>query len=179
MARKATVAAAIAFLIWFMARQAGRSERMLTVDDARALVRDLNRTEFNGWFREDDVLAIMKIESNFDPMAQRFEAHIITEVTPHGDASLGIMQVLYSTAVDRGYTGKPLGLLDPRVGTRMGMRQLLWSHEFLSDRLGRAPTTREWIGSYNAGVGNALKGNIPERYVEKWVRERARLAGVG
>jgi len=132
-------------------------------------VQRINAGEFGGIFNPADVMAVIEIESSFQPNAQRFEAHL-------NDASIGLMQTLYSTAVDRGYQGGPAGLFDPETSIRFGMRQLKWSFDFLATRLGREPTQEEWIGSYNAGVGNVLKGNIPSGYVTKWRRARARWA---
>ena len=167
----------IALVGWFIQQQFMRARRRLPVSEVRGIVRGLNAGEFGGWFREDDVLAIVQIESGFDPEEKRFEAHVKTPATPNGDVSIGLMQVLYSTALDRGHLGGPAALFDPVVNVRMGMRQLLWSHEFLTARLGRAPSIPEWIGSYNAGVGNVLRGNIPDLYVARWVRARADLSG--
>ncbi|TAN55364.1 MAG: lytic transglycosylase domain-containing protein [Magnetospirillum sp.] len=138
--------------------------------DVVALVQQINAVEFGGWFDPADVLAVIQIESSFQPTAYRAEPQI-------GDASYGLMQVLYSTASDRGYGGDPAGLFDPEVNIRIGMAQLLWSWQFLSSRMRAAPSKEQWIGSYNAGVGNALKGYVPWGYVAKWTAARLAWAG--
>ncbi len=169
-------AVGVGLIAWFIAQQFQRARGSLSVADVASIVETINRGEFNGWFRLVDVLAIVQIESSFDPDAHRFEPHVRTALTPEGDSSVGLMQILFSTAVDRGYLGGPAALFDPVVNVRFGMRQMLWSWEFLAARLGRTPSTAQWIGSYNAGVGNVLKGRIPEIYVARWVRAREALS---
>lgn len=161
--------AVLAFAWWFFRNQAsaaplGNGASMK--DQARAIIDQVNAEEFGGWFDPADVMAIIEVESSFDPNAYRYEAKL-------DDASIGLMQVLYRTALDRGLAGGPAALYDPALNIRIGMRQLKWSFDYLADR-GGAPTTDQWIGSYNAGVGNALKGYVPLAYVAKWKAERAR-----
>lgn len=150
---------------WILAKRAEASAVRLTPEQARALVTEINARDFGGWFSVPDVLAVIDIESAFDPWAYREEAHL-------GDASIGLMQILTSTARDRGYTGDPKGLFDPVTNIRLGMAQLKWSHDYLAARLGSVPEAL-WIGSYNAGVGNAMKGYTPLTYVARWKLARA------
>lgn len=135
------------------------------------IVARVNAEEFGGWFSVADVLAVVEIESGFDPTAYRSEPQL-------GDASRGLMQLLLSTALDRGFQGAPEALFDPETNIRLGMRQLKWSWDYLAQRRGE-PTVDQWIGSYNAGVGNVLKGYIPFSYVAKWrdARDRWRASG--
>jgi soluble lytic murein transglycosylase-like protein len=144
-----------------------RTAERISVERAADIIDFWNQAEHAGGFDVRDVLAIVAIESAFDPAAHRDEPHI-------GDASRGLMQVLLSTARDRGFVGDPAWLYDPVVSVQIGLRQLAWSRRFLADRLGRSPTEAEWIGSYNAGVGNVLKGFIPLTYIAKWERARER-----
>jgi len=139
--------------------------------DIAGLVRTLNQVEFGGWFDPADVLAVIEIESNFDARAYRAEPRL-------NDASRGLMQVLLSTARDRGFDGPPEGLFDPETNIRAGMAQLRWIWDYLADRLGEVPSDAQWIGAYNAGVGNVMKGYLPLSYVTRWSRARARLRGV-
>lgn len=143
--------------------QGGDTAPPMSVPD---MVKAINAEEFGGWFNPADVLAIIEIESSFRADAYRAEPQI-------GDASYGLMQVLYSTARDRGYQGPPEGLFDPATNIRIGMRQLKWSWDFLAARLRGGPTTAVWIGSYNAGVGNAINNYVPWAYVAKWQAARA------
>lgn len=136
----------------------------LTKDQAIQLASWLNANEFGGWFNRDgrrtsDVVAIFQIESNFDPEAIG-DLHL-------PDKSWGIGQVRGTTAADRGVSD-PRALLEPTTGALISMAQLQWSWNFLASRMGRNPTIREWIGSYNAGVGSILKGRFPESYYQKW-----------
>lgn len=163
------LAAAAGLFAWLVAKTIeGQSER-LAAGQVLAMIDKLNNEEFGGWFDPMDVLAVVQVESSFRPRVMRYEPHL-------GEASLGLSQVLLSTARDRGYAGGPGGLLDdPYMNLRMGMRQLHWSHEYLAGRLGRAPSRAQWLGSYNAGVGNVMKGNIPLSYVGKVDQARANL----
>ncbi len=133
--------------------------------DVVGLVQAINANEFGGWFDVADVLAVIQIESSFRPNAYRAEPQI-------GDASYGLMQVLSTTAADRGYDGPPEGLFDPETNIRVGMAHLKWSWDYLARRMGSAPSRSLWIGSYNAGVGNALKGYTPWGYVAKFEAAR-------
>lgn len=164
------LAAAAGLFAWLVAKTIeGQTER-LEPGQVLAMIDKLNREEFGGWFDPRDVLALVEVESSFRPRVMRYEEHL-------GEASLGLTQVLLSTARDRGYAGGPGGLLDdPYMNLRIGMRQLRWSHDYLASRLGRAPSREQWFGSYNAGVGNVSKGNIPLAYVGKIDRARAALA---
>jgi len=138
--------------------------RNFTRDDARALVEYFDAVEFGGWFSRagrahGDVLGVFNVESNFDPDAIG-DRHL-------SDMSWGIGQVRGTTAGDFGVTD-PRALLDPATGVLTSMRYLKWAYEFLTDRMGRAPNLSEWIGSYNAGVGNVLRGFLPDQYLARW-----------
>lgn len=143
---------------------------MTAREKAAALVLYHNLFSFGGWFtgeprRMADVLAVFAIESryNFDAIG---DLHL-------EDKSWGIGQVRGTTAGDYGITD-PRELLKPSKGVLVAMKHLKWSHTFLKNRLGRAPTFEEWIGSYNAGVGNVLRGYIPREYVARWKLEAGR-----
>lgn len=63
------------------------------------------------------IKAVIGTESGFDPNAYREEPKI-------GDASYGLMQILYSTATSLGYKGNPQGLLEPRTNIMLGTKYL-------------------------------------------------------
>ncbi len=68
---------------------------------------------------------IIAQESGFNPNATRQEPAVYCAATGQtGDASYGLMQVLYCTALGLGYTGSPLGLLDPDTNVQLGMQLL-------------------------------------------------------
>ena len=162
---------AVAFALfagWMLTEQWGK-RRAVEASQLAALIQDINLRYFGGWFDWRDVAAVVQVESSGNPDAYRYEAAL-------GESSIGLMQTLYSTAVDRGYTGGPAGLLDPATSLYYGMAQLKWSFDYLSGRLARTPTLDEWIGSYNAGVGNVLKGFIPAEYVERWKSARLKFS---
>lgn len=167
----AALLAAGGAVAWLYMREREAMATRLTAAQVAALVTNLNAGEFGSWFRVGDVVAVAEIESAFDPAAVREEPQI-------GDRSLGLMQVLTTTARDRGYSGTAAGLLDPIVNLRIGMRHLKWSHDYLARAFGRPPTAAEWIGSYNAGVGNVVhRGWWSAGYVAKWAEAVQRYAG--
>jgi soluble lytic murein transglycosylase-like protein len=118
----------------------------------------------------DEVLAYCQIESSFNPRAYRWEAHL-------GEASYGLMQVLESTARDRGLIGPPSDLYEPEIGLAIGCAHVIWTRDFLASR--GAPSDPLSVAlAYNAGVGNALRGRTVRAYGEKWLAARARFGGV-
>lgn len=139
---------------------------VMAPSDVLEIVRRVNDQEFGGWFNVTDVMAVIEIESSFRPGAYRAEPHL-------NDGSRGLMQILLSSARDRGFGGAPDDLFEPETNIRFGMRHLKWSHDFLSQRLGDVSLSA-WIGSYNAGVGNALKGYFPTQYIAKFMAARAK-----
>ena len=108
------------------------------------LIRSIKRK--NGWEHIPDGLTLATIdsESSFNPDAIRQEPAI-------NDASYGLMQILYSTAKDRGYKGLPEGLFDPETNITFGTAYQAWLYRRYQD----------WdavIHSYNEGPGNYDKG---------------------
>lgn len=115
------------------------------------------------------IMGIMQTESSFNPRAYRAEPQI-------NDASYGLMQVLYSTARDRGYGGAPDGLYDPEVNIRLGIAHLEWSRQYLAARMG-PPSESQLLSGYNAGVGYVMKGGDRLSYVQKVQRYAANWSG--
>lgn len=167
---KTAFALGIWFAGWFLMRQAEAAAKSLTAPELLAIVNVVNAEQFGGWFNPLDVVALIQVESGGNPDAVRPEPRI-------SDASIGLTQILLSTARDRGFSQGPAGLYAPEVNIFYGMRQLKWLHEHLSTRLGRAPEDYEWIGAYNKGAGAILKGNYAVAYVTKWRRARSNLDG--
>lgn len=140
------------------------TQPLLSVAAAREIVAQINRAEYAGWFDVADVLAVIEIESSFRP-----------QVIGDDGKSFGLMQLTEGAARDRGYAGPLSGLLfNPELNIRIGMAHLKWSHDFLASRLSDKLTVAHWIGAYNAGVGNVLRGNIPHGYVARWLAARGR-----
>lgn len=125
----------------------------------------INTVTFGDWFSREGrsprtVLAIIKVESNFN-------ANAVGDLFT-ADRSWGLGQVRLSTANDFGSFPSGNFLLDPTTNLTVAMAFLKWSWDFLERRLGRMPTHTEWLGSYNAGVGNVIdRGFIPLAYVQK------------
>lgn len=117
----------------------------------------------------DEVLAYCEVESSFNPRAYRWESHL-------GEASYGLMQVLESTARDRGLIGPPTNLYEPAIGLEIGCAHVIWTRDFLASR--GAPSDPLSVAlAYNAGVGNALRGRVVQSYGAKWNAARVRYAG--
>lgn len=138
--------------------------RYIAQSAALSLIKSINSTEFGNFFNPYDVMAVITIESSFDSYATRQEAR---------EASVGLMQVLPSTAKDRGFTGTPDMLYDPRTNIKYGMRHLKWSYDQLKSKLGKAPDKALWIKSYNAGVGGALSYGGEPIYWDHFSKARA------
>lgn len=134
-----------------------------------AIVQQINAEEFGGWFDPALVMGVMQTESSFNPRAYRFESHL-------GEGSYGLMQLLESTARDRGLVGAADQLYDPALNIRLGMRQLKWSYDYLAQRAGTF-TELQWISSYNGGVGNVLKGWASQPYYGKVMSAAAQWRG--
>lgn len=102
------------------------------------------------------IRAVIKVESNWDPNAYRYEAHL-------GEASYGLMQVLPSTAKSvTGWTGLTIAnLKTPIINVLVGTR-------YLKDLLNRYSLDKA-ISAYNAG--RPITGNKPYvQSVKKWYR---------
>jgi len=98
-------------------------------------------------------------ESAFVPNARRGEPQI-------GDASYGLMQLLYSTAKGLGYTGTPEGLYDPAVNIHYGT-------QLLAQNLSRAGGDEaSAISAYNGGwrpsLGFGVRATQPLRVCLAW-----------
>lgn len=85
------------------------------------------------------VKAVVAAESNFNPDAFRAEPRI-------DDASYGLMQTLYRTAKDMGFTGPKEGLFDPATSVEYGTRYLAYQLRRYDGRLPYA------AAAYNAGT---------------------------
>jgi soluble lytic murein transglycosylase-like protein len=84
------------------------------------------------------VKAVMAAESAFNPDAKRGEPQL-------GDASYGLMQLLYKTAQRLGYTGPEAGLLYPMTSVYFGTKLLAENYK----------TLKNWpdaISAYNGGI---------------------------
>ena len=136
-----------------------------------SLIDNLNYVEFHHWFKNFEVMAFVQIESSFHDHAVRHE--------PSGVTSYGLMQVLDSSAKDRGLAGDPAQMFDPHIGLRYGMLQLRWEWDFLTHRMGGSgPSKDQWVAGYNEGVGNVLKGRADHAYVRLWQHAAAYWQGV-
>lgn len=126
------------------------------------------------------LVAMAGIESSFNPRAYRFEAGVSNRYTPNGDASYGLLQVLYSTARwlhdEMGYKDYPLAgpddLFEPQTSIYFGAAYVDW--------LRKKPNASEQfiVRAYNGGTGNAWS-SATENHWRKYQDEKARLAREG
>lgn len=110
------------------------------------------------------IKAVVKAESNFDPRAYRYEPHVAHLGGP--DASYGLMQTLYSTARELGYSGQAEGLFDPATSLEFGTR-------YLKRQLVRyGGDVEQAVAAYNAGSARRLASGkwSNQAYVDRVLR---------
>lgn len=114
------------------------------------------------------VKSIVASESSFDPKAYRAEPQI-------GDASYGLMQTLYRTARDMGYTGTRDGLFDPATSIEYGTRYLK------KQILRYGGDTPSAVAAYNSGTAYKRKDGsgkfVNQDYVDRVFRFYERFKG--
>ncbi|WP_416064196.1 lytic transglycosylase domain-containing protein [Rhizobium sp. ZK1] len=93
--------------------------------------------------------AVIRIESNFNPMARG----------SHGE--IGLMQIKPATARMMGYSGSAKGLFDPETNIKYGMKYLATAHD-----LGGGQTCNT-ILKYNAGHGAKRMNPVSKSYCGK------------
>jgi soluble lytic murein transglycosylase-like protein len=96
-------------------------------------------------------------------------------------SSYGLMQIMFATAVDHGFTGKPWDLFDPAVSLEYGCRVLqallVWARSQYTGLETAAQTVilRSVLAAYNGGKsGNAPKGPLRNREYADDVMRRYR-----
>jgi soluble lytic murein transglycosylase-like protein len=104
----------------------------------------------NAWDVPQSLIkAIVEKESGFDPNAYRAEPQI-------GDASRGLMQLLYGTAQSLGFAGDASDLFDPTTNIRLGTRYLADLTKTAA-RYGYGIDSA--ISAYNAGFSSQRAGD--------------------
>lgn len=127
----------------------------------------------------DLVAAVVEQESSGRFYAYRFEPAFYEAYLEHNpaykgripqevSASYGLMQTMFSTAVEHGYAGDPWGLFDPRVSLEYGCRVLA--------RLLRGRTVHDALAAYNGGIGGIGKPR-PSEYARSVVRRLDHIKG--
>jgi len=105
--------------------------------------------------------AVIKVESNYDPNARRYEAHL-------NDSSWGLMQVLLKTArwIRKEQTLTASTLVKPSVNVNTGTMYLGWLLQKYSN-------LKDVIAAYNAGSPRKTgEGKyVNQRYVDKVWRQ--------
>ncbi|GGF84807.1 lytic transglycosylase [Rhizobium wenxiniae] len=125
-----------------------------TPEDQRAL----RQSRYEGLIRQyadqygvptELAMAVVRIESNFQPMAKGSAGEI------------GLMQIKPATAKLMGYKGRASGLYDPETNIRYGMKYLAGANELGDGKLCRT------ILKYNAGHGAKRMNPVSQRYCNK------------
>ena len=152
--------------IALMAFIAGGYETVKTVSTIRYLdlIRKVKRENGLEEIPDDLTLATIDTESSFNPNAIREEPQI-------NDASYGLMQILYGTAQEVGYSGDPSGLFDPETNILYGTKYQLKLYRRFND-------FDAVIHAYNEGPGNYNKGKRVPVYYGKVTAQRAKWAAL-
>lgn len=95
------------------------------------------------------IKAVIERESNFNARAYRSEPQI-------GDASRGLMQLLYHTAQALGFQGDPNDLYDPTLNIRLGTRYL---RDLIQTATRYGYGVDSAISAYNAGFSAQRTGD--------------------
>jgi len=155
----------------------GGYETVKTVSTIRFfdLIQAIKNRKGWGFLPDGLILATIDTESSFDPEAVRTEYPIgSTEV--YKDASIGLMQVLYTTARNLGFTGDIWDLQEPEIGLTWGMayQVYLWNKYHDWDAV---------IHAYNEGETQYNKGvRVPVYYGKvsaRWTKYDALLSAGG
>jgi len=114
------------------------------------------------------IVAVICTESEGVATAKAWEKKV-------GEHSMGLMQVLPSTARAMGYEGPDDGLLDPKTN-------IFYGTKYLAHQLHRYRNIPEAVAAYNAGSARYRAGRfINQRYVDKVLRyyEQAKRTPLG
>jgi len=113
------------------------------------------------------IKAVIGRESAFVPTAKRGEPQI-------GDASYGLMQLLYSTAKGLGYAGTPEGLLDPATNIRFGT--MLLAQNLSRTGGDEASAISAYNGGWRPSLGFGARATRPLRVCLAWKQTAPRDA---
>ena len=161
----------------------------MTPDEQSVLeiIRQLNASDFSGWFAPSSVMAFVQIESAFKQFARRYEPAL-------NDASYGYMQLLSSTAHSIGYQGPVFphmpdppytatsvagSLYESELNLKLGMTYLKQNWDVLEKRLGREPTPAQWADSYNRGPAGQNLGSPTHAYPALWASAKVHWQAQG
>lgn len=124
-----------------------------------------------GRVNQFDLMTFAYIESTFRPYAERYEPHI-------KDSSIGLMQVLSSTALDlyeKGYNdfGRPTrtSLKNPAISMYFGAAYIDWLKKYWPDK-----DLEWWVRAYNGGPGHNYNSQTTS-YWQKWQAASKRFGG--
>ena len=150
---KAIFMAGLAGIFWKMSQATASSNLVQSQPQVSQLVLDTLKKPRLSDVDPIMIQAMIKIESNNNPLAARYEPHL-------GEASLGLMQVLPSTAKwlasDMGYTYygriiKDDQLLEPEIAVYFGAAFVDW----LKTWKGKTRSEQWIVESYNGGPNNS------------------------
>jgi len=125
------------------------------------------------------IAGMIQRESAWEPKAERYEGSFFTQIEDKEDwqrrieengwqichvcSSLGLMQIWFVVAWERGFHGSPTDLLVPETNLVYGTMQLKW----LLDRLG-VTGLNDAVAAYNAGSPklDATGAYVNQEYVD-------------
>jgi soluble lytic murein transglycosylase-like protein len=143
----------------------------------------------------DLVEAVVEQESDSHFHAYRFEPGFWTKYLASNptwsnrnplevSASIGLMQVMFTTAVENGFTGQPWDLFAPSVALDYGCRVLAknmgWADKAFSGNQGDRSrvVVASALAAYNGGRKGNDPDNVPDRnhaYADSVLRRLARI----
>lgn len=124
-----------------------------------------SRVKGAGWLRPSYVAAHIEVESGWNPSIHSTD----------GFGSIGLMQLLASTARDMGVHGDQRLPANSILG---GMRYLSACRHILAGWFGGEPDYKLICAAYNEGPGNVERGRADDAYAEKWYEAQQRWAFV-
>ncbi len=127
--------------------------QVISLDRVKGIVNQWQVLYFNN-IPQSLVLGQIKQESNFIINAERYEPHL-------NDSSIGLMQILLSTAKGIGFTGTKKDLFKPEVNIFYGMKYL---NKLYKQCKGNWQCT---IMSYNEGFRNFSRGKRVYNYYNR------------
>jgi soluble lytic murein transglycosylase-like protein len=126
----------------------------------------------------DHLAAQVLVESSGDPNAFRYEhAFFVSYIKdnpaakgyrfgPLAACSYGLLQILYETALEIGFIGRPEYLFDPEVGLTAGAKHMKKTWDWAGGTLADYPRA---LSAYNGGQGLARKAPpfANQSYIDK------------
>ncbi len=161
----------IGALLWGVSQKTGQSNVVIQDTAIQSTIKKVLRNPRLSGVDPIMVQAMIQIESNYNPVAMRWEEH-------KGEASIGLMQILPSTArwlaKDMGYSLhgreiKPDDLLNPEINIYIGASFIKWLSTYKGVR-----RSEKWIvQSYNGGPNRENSQTL--NHYQKYLKAKAEI----